>query len=149
MSIEGPRSDAENLAVANLVNSGVFVSVAAGNHSQNACDISPASAAGTVTAAASDANDTRATFSNYGACVDLYAPGVNVMSDTLNGGTKLDSGTSMASPHVAGVAALLKSDYGDQPSGTISNWILNAATTNAVYSNATGTPNRLLYMGGW
>jgi hypothetical protein len=55
----------------------------------------------------------------------------------------------MASPHVAGVAALLKSDYGDQPSSTVNSWLLNATTTTAITRNVTGTPNRLLYMNGW
>ena len=142
-------SMAENTAVTNLVNSGVFVAVAAGNFTVDACTSSPASATGTVTVAASDWLDGKASYSNYGSCVDIYAPGDKVLSDWISGGTNVDSGTSMASPHVAGVAAILKSDYGDQPSSTITSWILNAATTNAIKGNVAGTPNRLLYMGGW
>jgi subtilisin family serine protease len=149
ISIGGGLSSAENTAVTNLINSGVFVAVAAGNSNVDACTTSPSSAAGTVTVAAADWYDTKASYSNWGACVDLYAPGTNVKSDWLNGATNTISGTSMASPHVAGVAALLKGDYGDQTSATIASWILNAATTNVVQSNVSGTPNRLLYMSGW
>ena len=145
----GGVSTALNTAVTNLVNSGVFVSVAAANDSRDACNDSPGSAAGTITVAASDYTDTRASFSNYGPCVDLYAPGVTILSTYLNGGTTTMNGTSMASPHVAGVAALLLSDYGYQTPSTIASWILTAATQNAIKGNITGTPNRLLYMSGW
>jgi subtilisin family serine protease len=153
ISIGLAKSTAVNTAVANLVNSGVFVAVAAGNSGQNACNHSPASAAGTVTVAASDWYDNRVVTStwssNYGACVDLYAPGQNIKSTYLNGGTNTMGGTSMATPHVTGVAALIKSDYGDQPSSTVLNMILNAATVNVVGGNVAGTPNRLLFMSGW
>jgi len=145
----GSVSSALNTATTNLINSGVFVAVAANNQGTDACSDSPSSAIGTVTVAASDATDTRASFSNYGACVDLYAPGVNITSTWLNNTTNTISGTSMASPHVAGVAALLKSDYGDQSSATIAGWILNSATTGVIKGNIAGTPNRLLFMSGW
>jgi len=154
ISIGAPYSAATNTAVYNLVLSGVFVAVAAGNGDANgrpvdACSTSPASARGTVTVASANSYDTKASDSNYGSCVDLYAPGVSVKSDWLNGTTNTISGTSMASPHVAGVAALLKSDYGDQTSATIASWILSVVTPNAIKSNPSGTPNRLLFMSGW
>ena len=142
-------STAENTAVTNLVNSGVFVAVAAGNYNVDACTSSPGSAAGTITVASADWYDTKAQDSNWGQCVDLYAPGVNVTSDWLSGQVNTISGTSMASPHVAGVAALLKGDYGDQTSSTIASWILAKATINVIRANHTGTPNRLLFMSGW
>lgn len=148
LSLGGSYSASLNAAVTNLVNRGVFIAVAAGNSGTAACNASPASAAGVLTVAASDRTDARASFSNYGSCVEVYAPGVNITSAWLNGGTATISGTSMASPHAAGVAALYKATYGDVASATIVNWIVGNATTNAIKSNPAGTPNKLLYKGG-
>ncbi len=145
MSLGGGYSSAQNTAVTNLANAGVAVAVAAGNENQNACNVSPASASNVVTVAASDRNDARASFSNYGSCVETYAPGVNIQSAWHTGGTNTISGTSMASPHVAGVMALYKGRYGDASSSTVNNAVVNNATTNVIRSNVTGTPNRLLY----
>ena len=148
MSLGGGYSAALNNAATNLANSGVFLAVAAGNEGQNACNVSPASAAAAYTAAASDRNDVRASFSNYGSCVDGYAPGVSITSAWKNGGVRTISGTSMASPHVAGVGAMYKSTYGDQSSATVSEWIATSSTANVISSNPTGTPNRLLFTNG-
>ncbi len=145
MSLGGGYSSTLNTAVNNLANAGVAIAVAAGNENANACNVSPASASNAVTVAASDRTDTRASFSNYGSCVDTYAPGVGVTSTWLNGGTNTISGTSMASPHVAGVMALYKGTYGDAASSTVNSWIVNNATTGVIKSNPTGTVNRLLY----
>jgi subtilisin family serine protease len=145
MSLGGGSSSALNSATTSLVNSGVFVAVAAGNENQNACNVSPASASGTYTSAASDSSDRRASFSNYGGCVDGYAPGVSITSTWLNGGTNTISGTSMASPHTAGVAALYKGAFGDAPASTIVSWINANATANVISGNVSGTPNRLLF----
>jgi len=144
MSLGGGRSTALNTAANNLANSGVFLAVAAGNESQNACNVSPASAASAYTTAASDRTDLRASFSNYGSCVDGYAPGVSVKSDWYTGGTNTISGTSMASPHVAGVGALYKSAFGEASSSTVASWINSNATAGVIRSNRSGTPNRLL-----
>ncbi|MDQ2995509.1 MAG: S8 family peptidase [Chloroflexota bacterium] len=145
MSLGGGYSSALNSAVTSMINSGVFLAVAAGNSNANACNYSPSSASGTLTVAAADKTDTKASFSNYGACVDVYAPGVSITSDWLNGGTNTISGTSMASPHAAGVAALYKANFGNVASSTIVSWLINNATSSAIKSNPSGTPNKLLY----
>lgn len=145
MSLGGGFSAAVNSAATSLNNSGVFLSVAAGNDSEDACNSSPASASGVMTVAASDQTDTAASFTNNGSCVETYAPGVSITSDYLLGGTNTLSGTSMASPHVAGVGALYKGANGDAASSTVSNWITSNATSGVIKNNPAGTPNRLLY----
>jgi subtilisin family serine protease len=145
MSLGGGYSSTLNTAVNNLSNSGIFIAVAAGNENQNACNVSPASASAAYTTAASTSSDAKASYSNYGSCVDGYAPGSSIRSDWINSGTNTISGTSMASPHVAGVAALYKGNYGDAASSTIVSWINTNATASKITGNITGTPNRLLY----
>jgi len=145
MSLGGGFSSATNTAANNLAASGVFLAVAAGNSNANACNSSPSSAANVTSVAASASNDSRASFSNFGSCVHIYAPGVSIKSDWLNGGTNTISGTSMASPHVAGVAALYKAVNGDASYSTIRSWMINNATLNVISGNPSGTPNRLLY----
>jgi subtilisin family serine protease len=145
LSLGGGYSGSLNTAVTNLHNAGVYTAVAAGNENQSACNVSPASASAVTTVAASDRNDYRASFSNYGSCVDVYGPGVGITSTWNNGGTNTINGTSMASPHVAGTGALYKGIYGDASSSTIASWIVNNATTSVIRSNPTGTPNRLLF----
>ena len=145
MSLGGSFSSSLNSAVTNMINSGVFTAVAAGNSNANACNSSPSSVSSAYTTAASDRTDTKASFSNYGSCVDGYAPGVSITSDWLNGGTNTISGTSMASPHVCGVGALYKATFGNASASTISSWINSNATSGVIKSNPSGTPNRLLY----
>lgn len=146
MSLGGGYSSSVNSAANNLANSGVFLAVAAGNSGANACNYSPSSAASVTAVAASSRTDTKPSWSNYGSCVTLYAPGVDIVSDYLSGTSTL-SGTSMASPHVAGVAALYKATYGNASSSTIRSWLISNATTGAITNNPSGTPNRLLYSG--
>jgi subtilisin family serine protease len=145
MSLGGGVNSSLNTAATNLVNSGVFLAVAAGNENQNACNVSPASASGVFTTAASTSSDAKASYSNWGSCVEGYAPGSSITSTWINSGTNTISGTSMASPHVAGVAALYKGNFGDAASSTIVSWIINNSTANVITGNVTGTPNRLLY----
>jgi subtilisin family serine protease len=147
MSLGGGYSSSLNTAVNNLHNAGVFVAVAAGNSNANACNYSPASASSVYTTAASTSTDAKASYSNYGSCVDGYAPGSSIKSAWIGSTTATNtiSGTSMASPHVAGVAALYKANYGDVSSSTIVTWINNNATTGKITGNPTGTANRLLY----
>jgi subtilisin family serine protease len=147
MSLGGGLSTALNDATTNLWNSGVFVAVAAGNDNVDACTASPASATGAFTVAASEKTDAKASYSNWGTCVEAYAPGSAIVSDYLLGTTSSLSGTSMASPHVAGVAVLYKATFGDAPSATVSNWIISNATTGVITGNPGGTPNRLLNKG--
>jgi len=145
ISLTEGRSDALNTAVTSLWNSGVFVTVAAGNKTDDACLYSPGSASGAFTVAASTRTDAKADFSNWGSCVKAYAPGSDIKSTWLAGMTMTMSGTSMAAPHVTGVAALYKATLGDAPSATVSNWIISNATTGAITGNAAGTPNLLLF----
>jgi subtilisin family serine protease len=144
LSLGGGYSASLNTAVTNLANSGVFVAVAAGNENQLACNVSPASAPAVTTVASSTSTDAKSSFSNYGSCVDLYAPGSSITSTWSNGGTNTISGTSMASPHVAGVAALYKGTYGNASQATIDSWIKTNSSANVITGNPSGTPNRLL-----
>src|SRR3989441_580226 len=147
MSIAFPGPDlAMNTAVTSLWNSGVFVAVAAGNNSADACQWSPASASGAFSVAATwYKSDAAAGFSDWGPCVKLYAPGKDVRSTWLLGLTMDMTGTSMATPHVAGVAALYKATFGDAPSDVVANWITTNATAGVITGNPPGTPNLLVY----
>jgi subtilisin family serine protease len=145
MSLGGGFSSSTNTAANNLATKGVFLAVAAGNSSANACNYSPSSAANVTSVAASTSTDARASYSNYGSCTHLYAPGSSITSTWLSGGTRTISGTSMASPHVAGVAALYKATFGDASYSTIRSWLTTNATAGVITGNPSGTPNRLLY----
>jgi len=147
MSLGGGVSSALDTAVNNLANSGVPIAVAAGNSNANACNSSPARAANAITVGSTTTTDARSSFSNFGTCLDLFAPGSGILSAwfSSNTATATLSGTSMASPHVAGVAALYKQANPNASSTTVRDAIVNNATTNKVTNAGTGSPNRLLY----
>ena len=147
MSLGGGPSASLDLAVNNAVNAGVVFAVAAGNSNANACNYSPAAAAAALTVGATEINDVRASYSNFGSCVDLFAPGSNITSawNTTNTATNTISGTSMASPHVAGVAALYLSANTTASPSAVESAIEGAATPNKVTNPGTGSPNLLLY----
>ncbi len=147
MSLGGGVSSALDTAVNNLANSGVAIAVAAGNSNTNACNSSPARAANAITVGATTSTDSRASFSNFGTCLDIFAPGQGIVSSwyTSNTATASLSGTSMASPHVAGAAALYKQANPSASATTIRNALVNNATTNVISNAGSGSPNRLLY----
>jgi aqualysin 1 len=146
MSLGGGYSASVNQAVATSVDSGVVYAVAAGNDGADACTKSPASEPTALTVAAADRTDTRASWSNYGTCVDLFAPGVGITSawHTSTTATNTISGTSMAAPHVAGAAALYLEAYPAATPAEIEGWIESDATTDVVVT-PNGSPNLLLY----
>jgi subtilisin family serine protease len=147
MSLGGGASTAVDDAVARLTNSGVSLAVAAGNENQDACNTSPARAPSAITVGATTNTDARASFSNYGSCLDVFAPGNNITSSWYSSTTATNtiSGTSMASPHVAGVAALYLQGNTGASAATVASAITSTATTGVVTSAGTGSPNRLLY----
>ena len=147
MSLGGGASSALDQAVTSSISSGITYAVAAGNSSANACSYSPARAAAALTVGATTSSDARASYSNYGSCLDLFAPGSSITSawSTSTTATNTISGTSMASPHVAGVAALVLDDQGGLAPAQVGSAITGAATTGKVSSAGSGSPNRLLY----
>lgn len=145
MSLGGTASSTLNAAVDRVINDGIVVAVAAGNESVSACSKSPASTSAAITVAASNSSDVRASFSNYGSCVDVFAPGVAIRSTLISGGSGALDGTSMASPHVAGAAAVIWSLNPSYSHSQVASALINGSTSNKII-DPVGSPNRLLYL---
>jgi hypothetical protein len=143
----GPDTTLDN-AVSNSIASGVTYGIAAGNSNADACGSSPARVATAITVGATDSSDNRASFSNFGTCLDIFAPGVNITSawNTSDTATNTISGTSMATPHVTGAAALVLSANPGFTSQQVRDTLVNNATPNVVVNPGTGSPNRLLFV---
>lgn len=160
MSLGGGKSPALDLAVNAAVKAGLHFAVAAGNDNADACSYSPAAAENAITVGASTLSDGRAYFSNFGKCVDIFAPGLNILSTYIgsNTATAILSGTSMASPHVCGLLTYFLSlaptsesmfSTADITPKQLKDNIIKYGTKNALSSiPSDGTPNNLIYNGG-
>jgi subtilisin family serine protease len=149
MSLGGSASSSVNLAIQNSTNAGVTYAVAAGNDGADACRYSPASAPEALTVGATQSNDKMPSFSNYGRCVDIFAPGLYIVSSWLDSDDSWTtlSGTSMSSPHVAGAAALYLQGHPSAPASEVAWAVTSTATQGAITSLGAGSPNKLLFTG--
>ncbi|WP_370074310.1 S8 family serine peptidase [Nocardioides sp.] len=147
MSLGGGVSSALDTAVSNSIADGVTYAVAAGNENTNACNGSPSRVAAAITVGSTTSTDARSSFSNYGSCLDLFAPGSSITSAwyTSTTATHTISGTSMATPHVAGVAALYLQGSPSASPSTVTSAIVGGSTTGKVTGAGSGSPNRLLH----
>ncbi|OAA45778.1 cuticle-degrading protease bassiasin I precursor [Beauveria brongniartii RCEF 3172] len=146
MSLGGGYSATVNQAAARLQASGVFVAVAAGNDNKDAAQTSPASEPSVCTVGATDSSDRRSSFSNFGKVVDIFAPGTAILSTWNNGGTNTISGTSMATPHIAGLGAYFLA-LGKGSAASICKVIQDLSTKNALTGVPSGTVNYLAFNG--
>lgn len=149
LSVSGSEtsSPALDTAVNNSILDGITYVISAGNSNLDACDFSPARVTNAITVGATDNMDQKASFSNFGTCLDIFAPGVNITSTwhTSDTATMVLDGTSQAAPHVAGAAALYLQKAPAATPATVRNVLVNKATRNVLTGIGTGSPNRLLY----
>ena len=147
LSLGGGASAALDAAIAGAVSKGVNVVVAAGNNNADACNYSPSRAPSAITVGATTSSDTRASYSNYGSCLDIFAPGSSILSawNTSDVATNTISGTSMASPHVAGVVALVLEAKPTASPSAVTSFLTTSASLNKLSSIGTNSPNRLVY----
>ncbi|MGB1727946.1 MAG: S8 family serine peptidase, partial [Ilumatobacteraceae bacterium] len=146
LSLGGGASWALDTAVQGLVSDGIVTAVAAGNSNNNACYYSPARESTSITVGSTTSTDARSSFSNYGSCVDIFAPGSSITSAWHTGGTNTISGTSMASPHVAGAAAALWGTDLDQTAAAVKSAVLASFSTGLITDRGPNSPDALLYL---
>ncbi|WP_155055478.1 S8 family peptidase [Streptomyces blattellae] len=146
MSLGGGASASLDAAVSNSIASGVTYAVAAGNSSANASSYSPARVASAITVGATTNTDAKASYSNYGSILDIFAPGSSITAgwNTSDTATNTISGTSMATPHVAGAAAVYLANHTSSTPAQVASALTSGATTGVVTSPGSGSPNRLL-----
>ncbi|MER7835948.1 S8 family peptidase [Streptomyces sp. NPDC096040] len=146
MSLGGSASTSLDTAVANSIAGGVTYAIAAGNSSANASSYSPARVASAITVGATTSSDARASYSNYGSVLDIFAPGSSITAgyNTSDTATATLSGTSMATPHVAGAAAVYLAGHTSATPAQVATALVNGATSNVLTSVGTGSPNKLL-----